>query len=164
MAILASRHLHGYGVNAKVAATEPGKLRRMEQPLIMLIDDEFGVRESLKMVFSREYRVIEADSLAAAIPKIVESRPQLVLLDVLMPGTDGLTALQQIKQLHPHCAVIMLTGVNSQQLADKAIELGASDFVGKPFDIVDLRQKVSRALECSAQPAAEPRAAEWRPK
>jgi len=136
----------------------------MEPPLLLLIDDEFGVRESLKMVFSREYRVIEADSLAAAIPKIEESRPQVVLLDVLMPKTDGLAALQQIKQIHPSCEVIMLTGVNSQQLADKAIELGACDFVGKPFDIVDLRQKVSRALERIAQRPAEPRAVEWRPK
>ena len=113
----------------------------------MLIDDEFGVRESLKMVFAREYRVIEADSLAAAIPQIEESRPSVVLLDLLMPKTDGLAALQQIKQIHPSCAVIMLTGINSQQLAAKAIGLGAFDFVGKPFDIVDLRAKVSRALE-----------------
>lgn len=135
-----------------------------EPPLLMLIDDEFGVRESLKMVFGREYRVIEADSLTAAIPKIVELRPQLVLLDVLMPKTDGLAALQQIKKIHPDCEVIMLTGVNSQQLADRAIELGACDFVGKPFDIVDLRQKVSRALARPAPPPAEPRLVEWQPK
>ena len=128
----------------------------MEQPLLMLIDDEFGVRESLKMVFAKEYRVIEADSLAAAIPKIEEFRPKVVLLDVLMPKTDGLAALQEIKQIYPSCAVIMLTGVNSQQLAAKALELGACDFVGKPFDIVDLRQKVSRALERVAQRSAPP--------
>ena len=136
----------------------------IEPPLIMLIDDELGVRESLKMVFARDYRVIEADSLAAAIPKIEESRPRLILLDVLMPKTDGLAALQQIKQIHPNCEVIMLTGVNSQQLADKAIELGACDFVGKPFDVADLRQKVSRALERPAPPPAEPRVIEWQPK
>jgi len=126
----------------------------MELPLLMLIDDEFGVRESLKMVFSKDYRVLESDSLAAAIPKIEESRPSVILLDMLMPKTDGLAALQQIKQIHPNCAVIMLTGINSQQLAAKAIELGAFDFVGKPFDIVVLRQKVSRALEQVAQRSA----------
>ena len=126
----------------------------MEPPLLMLIDDEFGVRESLKMVFAKDYRVLDSDSLAAAIPVIEESRPSVVLLDVLMPKTDGLAALQQIKQIHPNCAVIMLTGINSQQLAAKALELGAFDFVGKPFDIVDLRQKVSRALEQVAQKSA----------
>lgn len=126
----------------------------MEPPLLMLIDDELGVRESLKMVFSKDYRVIDSDSLAAAIPKIEESRPSVVLLDVLMPKTDGLVALQQIKQIHPRCEIIMLTGITSQQLAAKAIELGAFDFVGKPFDIVDLRQKVGRALEQVAQRSA----------
>jgi DNA-binding NtrC family response regulator len=64
-----------------------------------------------------------------------------------MPRTDGLAALQQIKQIHPQCEIIMLTGINSQQLAAKAIELGAFDFIGKPFDIVDLREKVGRAVE-----------------
>jgi DNA-binding NtrC family response regulator len=126
----------------------------MEQPLLMLIDDESGVRASLKMVFAKEYQVIEADSLAAAIPQIQAFRPKVVLLDVLMPRTDGLAALQQIKQIHPGCEVIMLTGVNSQQLAAKTLELGAFDLVGKPFDIVDLREKVSRALEKLAQRSA----------
>jgi len=123
----------------------------MESPLLMLIDDEFSVRESLRMVFSKDYRVIDSDSLAAALPKIEQSRPSVVLLDVLMPKTDGLAALQQIKQIHPNCEVIMLTGINSQQLAAKAMELGACDFVGTPFDIVTLRQKVTRALEKLAQ-------------
>ena len=122
----------------------------------MLIDDEFGVRESLKMVFSKDYRILDSDSLAAAIPQIEESRPNVVLLDVLMPKTDGLAALQQIKQIHPDCEVIMLTGITSQQLAAKAIELGAFDFVGKPFDIVDLRQKVGRAVEQIAQRSTPP--------
>jgi DNA-binding NtrC family response regulator len=64
-----------------------------------------------------------------------------------MPKSDGLQVLQRIKEIHPGCAVIMLTGVNSQQLAAKAIDCGAFDFVGKPFDVVDLRQKVARALD-----------------
>ena len=128
----------------------------MERPLLMLIDDEFGVRASLKMVFAKEYRVIEADSFAAAIPQIEESRPKVVLLDMLMPRTDGLAALQQIKKIHPSCEVIILTGVNSQQLAARTLELGAFDLVSKPFDIVDLREKVSRALAQVAHNSAPP--------
>lgn len=135
-----------------------------EAPLLMIIDDEFGVRESLKMVFAREYRVIEADSLAAALPQLEKLRPPVILLDMLMPKTDGLVALAQIKQIDPDCEVVMLTGINSQQLADRAIELGAFDFVGKPFDIVDLRQKVSSALSRPAPIPAEPRVVEWQPK
>jgi DNA-binding NtrC family response regulator len=110
-----------------------------------------GVRESLKMVFSKEYRLLEAASVDAAIRKVQEERPQVVLLDILMPKTDGIEILRQIKTIHPSCEVIMLTGVNSQQLAAKAMDFGAFDFIGKPFDVVELRQKVKKALENLAQ-------------
>lgn len=129
----------------------------MNPPLLLLVDDEMGVRESLKMVFGKAFRLLEADSMDAALPKVTEALPDVVLLDVMMPKTDGLEVLKRIKEIHPGCEVIMLTGVNSQQLAEKAISFGAFDFVGKPFDVIDLRQKVSRALEKVArrsQPAA----------
>jgi DNA-binding NtrC family response regulator len=123
----------------------------MSSPLLLAVDDEVGVRESLKMVFSKEYRLVEAASVDAAIRKVQEERPQVVLLDILMPKTDGIEILRQIKTIHPCCEVIMLTGVNSQQLAAKAMDFGAFDFIGKPFDVVDLRQKVKKALENLAQ-------------
>jgi DNA-binding NtrC family response regulator len=122
----------------------------MKRPLLLLVDDEVGVRESLKMVFSKGYDLIEADSVDTAVDQADRSRPDVVLLDVLMPRADGLQALQRIKTIHPDCAVIMLTGVNSQQLAAKAIDSGAFDFIGKPFDINDLREKVARAIESAA--------------
>lgn len=128
----------------------------IDAPLLMIIDDEFGVRESLKIVFSKDFRLLEADSMEAALPKVAEAKPNVILLDMLMPRTDGLVVLQKIKELHDACEVIMLTGVNSQQLADKARDFGASDFVGKPFDVVDLRQKVARAFERIAQRTATP--------
>ena len=128
----------------------------IDAPLLMIIDDEFGVRESLKIVFSKDFRLLEADSMEAALPKVAEAKPSVILLDMLMPRTDGLVVLQKIKELHEPCEVIMLTGVNSQQLADKARDFGASDFVGKPFDVVDLRQKVARAFERIAQRTATP--------
>mgnify|MGYP003289320765 FL=1 len=119
----------------------------MNSPLLLIVDDEFGVRESLKMVFCKDFRLMEADSVDAAIPLVMGSRPDVVLLDVLMPKTDGLEALRRIKEIQPACEVIMLTGVNSQQLSSKALKSGAFDVVAKPFDVVDLRQKVARALQ-----------------
>lgn len=113
---------------------------------MLLVDDELGVRESLKMIFGKGFRLLEADSVDIAISKVQEARPDVVLLDVLMPKTDGIEVLRRIKEIHPGCAVIMMTGLNSQQLAAKATEFGAFDFIGKPFDIIDLREKVSRAL------------------
>lgn len=116
-------------------------------PLLLIVDDEFGVRESLKVVFCKDFRLMEADSVDTAIPLVIGSRPDVVLLDVLMPKTDGIEALRRIKEIQPACEVIMLTGVNSQQLSSKALDFGAFDFVAKPFDVVDLRQKVVRALQ-----------------
>ena len=123
----------------------------MSSPLLLAVDDEVGVRESLKMVFCKEYRLLEAASVDAAILQVQEERPQVVLLDILMPKTDGIEILRQIKTIHPSCEVIMLSGVNSQQLAAKAMDFGAFDFIGKPFDVVELRQKVKKALENLAQ-------------
>jgi DNA-binding NtrC family response regulator len=118
----------------------------MNPPLLLLVDDEMGVRESLKMVFGKEYQLLEADSVDAAIAAVDQARPDVVLLDLLMPKSDGLQVLRRIKEIHPGCAVIILTGVNSQQLAAKAMDGGAFDFIGKPFDVVELRRKVGRAL------------------
>ena len=114
---------------------------------LLIVDDEIGVRESLKMVLGKDFTLIEADSVEVALAKVEEARPDVVLLDLIMPKSDGLVVLHRIKEIHPGCAVIILTGLNSQQLAARAMEGGAFDFIGKPFDVVDLRQKVARAVD-----------------
>jgi DNA-binding NtrC family response regulator len=123
----------------------------MNAPSLLIVDDEMGVRESLKMVFSKDYRLFEADSIDLAVLHVQQKNPDVVLLDIVMPKVDGIEVLRQIKALDPGCEVIMLTGLNSLQLATKAMAFGAFDFVGKPFDVAELRQKVSRALEKSRQ-------------
>jgi len=128
----------------------------MKPPLLLLVDDERGVRESLKMVFGKSFRLLEADCADAALPQVRDALPDVVLLDVMMPKTDGLETLQRIKELHPRCEVIMLTAITSLQLAEKAMNLGAFDLIGKPFDVVDLRQKVIRAVEKVARNPIEP--------
>jgi DNA-binding NtrC family response regulator len=121
--------------------------RLMDSPLLLIVDDELGVRESLKMVFYKDFRLMEAGSVDAAMPIVRDAKPDVILLDVLMPKTDGIEVLRRIKEIQPACEVIMLTGVYSQQLAAMALNFGAFDFVGKPFDVVELRQKVTRALQ-----------------
>ena len=118
----------------------------MNLPRLLIVDDEMSVRESLKFVFNKGYSVFEANSLETAIAKVKEARPAVVLLDFLMPRTDGIEVLRQIKAIHPGCEVIMLTALNNRQLAAKALDLGAFDLIGKPFDVVDLLTKVNGAL------------------
>jgi DNA-binding NtrC family response regulator len=117
------------------------------QPLLLVVDDEAGVRQSLQLVFNKTYRVIEAPSADEAMQKLTDEKPDVVLLDIMMPGADGLAVLKQIKSIHPDCQVIMLTGLNTARTAFAAKGTGAFDYVTKPFDVEELRLRVEHALE-----------------
>ena len=119
----------------------------ISQPLLLVVDDEAGVRQSLQMVFNKIYRVIEAASADDAMQKLSDERPDVVLLDIVMPGADGLVVLKQMKSIHPDCQVIMLTGLNTARSAFTAKGTGAFDYVTKPFDVEELRLRVEHALE-----------------
>jgi DNA-binding NtrC family response regulator len=119
----------------------------MSQPLLLVVDDEPGVRQSLQMVFNKTLRVLEAASADEALRKVADDKPDVVLLDIVMPGTDGLAVLKQIKSIHPDCQVIMLTGLNTARTAFAAKGTGAFDYVTKPFDVDELRMRVEHALE-----------------
>lgn len=119
----------------------------MSQPLLLVVDDEAGVRQSLQMVFNKVYRVLEAASADEAIQKLTDERPDVVLLDIMMPGADGLAVLKQLRSIHPDCQVIMLTGLNTARIAFAAKGTGAFDYVTKPFDVEELRLRVEHAVE-----------------
>jgi len=119
----------------------------MSQPLLLVVDDEPGVRQSLQMVFNKVYRVLEAASADEAIQKLTDEKPDVVLLDIMMPGADGLAVLKQLRSIHPDCQVIMLTGLNTARTAFAARGTGAFDYVTKPFDVEELRLRVEHALE-----------------
>ena len=69
----------------------------MSQPLLLVVDDEAGVRQSLQLVFNKMYRVLEATSADEAIQKLADEKPDVVLLDIVMPGADGLAVLKQMR-------------------------------------------------------------------
>ena len=117
------------------------------QPLLLVVDDEAGVRQSLQLVFNKSYNILEANSADEAIEKTSSEKPDVILLDIMMPGTDGLAVLKQIKSVHPDCQVIMLTGLNTARTAFVAKGTGAFDYVTKPFDVEELRLRVEHALE-----------------
>ena len=119
----------------------------ISQPLLLVVDDEAGVRQSLQLVFNKIYRVLEAASAEDAIQKVSDEMPDVVLLDIMMPGADGLAVLKQIKSIHQDCQVIMLTGLNTARTAFAAKGTGAFDYVTKPFDVEELRLRVDHALE-----------------
>ncbi len=119
----------------------------MDQLSLLIVDDEVGVRESLRLIFGKTYKLYEASSSAEAIQKLKDEKPDVILLDILMPGIDGLEILRQIKAIHPESQVIMLTALNTARTAFTARESGAFDYVTKPFDVNELRLRVDRAIE-----------------
>jgi len=119
----------------------------MIQGVLLVVDDEPGVRQSLKMVFDKIFRVVEAATADEGVQKVTEEKPDVVLLDIVMPGADGLSVLKQMKSIYPDCQVIMLTGLNTARTAFTAKGTGAFDYVTKPFDVDELRLRVEHAFE-----------------
>lgn len=121
----------------------------MKAPTILLIDDDKDILESLSGLLEDNGYSVEVSSDAETGFKILSQKPiSLVLLDVLMPGIDGIKALERIKALNPDVPVIMISGAATVDIAVKAIKLGALDFLEKPFEPVErLLVSVSNALK-----------------
>ncbi len=126
---------------------ELDKKRDISQPVLLVVDDEAGVRQSLQLVFNKIYRVLEATSADEAIQRVADEKPDVVLLDIVMPGADGLAVLKQMRSIHADCQVIMLTALNTARTAFTAKGTGAFDYVTKPFDVEELRLRVEHAFE-----------------
>ena len=114
---------------------------------ILIVDDETSIRQSLDGVLSDEgYSCIHACDGAGALEKIREAGPALVLLDIWMPGMDGIQTLRRIKELAPHIPVVMMSGHATIATAIGATKEGASDFIEKPLQIDTVLNSVRRAL------------------
>ena len=102
-------------------------------PTIMVVDDNQFMRNRLaKTLGGNGYKVIEAEDGAKAVDLYSSARPDAVLMDIVMPQKDGLEALAEIRQLDPQAVVIMLTALDQQAVAVKAVQAGARDFLAKP--------------------------------
>ena len=113
---------------------------------ILVIDDEIGPRESLRILFKDNYEVTVANNGEEGIQVIKKDPPDLVILDLKMPGMDGIEVLQKIKAINPKAKVIILTGYGSPEMTQQAQRLGAILCLNKPFDIFEIRQLVSEKI------------------
>lgn len=117
---------------------------------ILVIDDELGPRESLRMVLKNDYDVALADHVDEGLAKLQEWQPDVVIMDIRMPNKSGIEGLQELRVLDPLVSVIMLTGYGSLETAQKAIRLGANDYLKKPFDIEEIRKTVAENAQRTA--------------
>jgi two-component system, sensor histidine kinase and response regulator len=116
-------------------------------PQVLVIDDEMGPRESLRMLLKPNYQVYTADNVEAGLRILREKKPDAVISDIRMPGTNGIDGLRKIREIDPHVAVIMLTGFGALETAKEALRLGANDYISKPFDAREMREVIGRNVE-----------------
>jgi two-component system response regulator AtoC len=113
-----------------------------------VIDDDPGVRDYMEALVTRQgYRVFLAADAEQALADLDQSRPDIVTLDVVLPGIDGLETLQRLKQRVPDVPVVMLSGHGQARNIVEAMRLGASDFLRKPFEVEELELAFQKALE-----------------
>jgi DNA-binding NtrC family response regulator len=117
---------------------------------ILIVDDDIGTRESLKMTLSKDYRIFLASNAEEAFLQIKEHSPEIVLLDVILPDLDSLIMLQRIKQNNPDIIVIMITAKETVEMVVEAMKAGAYDYVIKPLDIGELRLMITRSISKKA--------------
>jgi len=114
---------------------------------VLVVDDEPGVQESLRMLLKDACEVVTAGHVEAALQAMAATPPDLILLDLVMPGRSGLDLLAELAERGVRTPVIVLTATKTVATAVEAMKLGAADYVTKPFEVDALRIKVQRLLE-----------------
>src|SRR5262245_58540888 len=116
-------------------------------PSILIIDDEEPIAWALRRAFEREkYRVGVAATAEDGLAQARKQPPDVVFLDVRLPGMDGLTAIGELRKIAPAAAVIVITAHGNLNTAVKAVEGGAFDYLAKPFDLAQALDAAKRAI------------------
>jgi DNA-binding NtrC family response regulator len=119
----------------------------MARPVILVVDDDPGVRESFRLILEDHYDVVDVPDGPSALDVVRTSPMDLVLLDIRLPGMDGIEVLERIKAIDDRAEVILVTAVKTVRTAVAAMKLGAFDYLTKPFEEDELLSLASRALE-----------------
>jgi two-component system, NtrC family, response regulator AtoC len=118
------------------------------QRTILVADDDASIRSLLKQLLSDEgYNVVEATTGSEVVEKVKDVNPDLVIMDVRMPELDGIEALSKLKVSSPKTSVLIMTAFGSSNNAIRAMELGAFDYITKPFELDKISHTVKRVIE-----------------
>jgi DNA-binding NtrC family response regulator len=133
-------------VRWKVAEQHPPEGTRL-RPLVLVVDDDVGLRESLRVILEDDYEVLDVPDGAQALELMRTCQVDLVLLDVRLPGMDGISVLERMKRVDDQVEVILVTAVKEVRSAVAAMKLGAFDYLTKPFEEEEVLSAIGRALE-----------------
>ncbi|WNF38912.1 response regulator [Bacillaceae bacterium IKA-2] len=114
---------------------------------ILIVDDQYGIRILLTEIFQKDgYKTFQAGSGVQALAIVEETLPDLVILDMKIPGMDGLEILKRLKEYNSDIKVIMMTAYGELDMINKAMDLGAVTHFAKPFDIDEIRDEIKKQL------------------
>jgi DNA-binding NtrC family response regulator len=122
-----------------------------EQPTVLIVDDELGPRESLRLTLHPPYRVLLAAEGQQALSLVEQEPVDVVLLDLRLPGLSGLQVLEQLKARHPTLAVIVVSGSDPYGLVPAECGELIFEYIAKPFQVAQVRETVKRAVACRVQ-------------
>ena len=117
------------------------------RPTLLIVDDEEGPRQSLRVVFKEDYDLLIAADGARALELAKQHKINAAVVDIRMTGMTGTEVLEKLKALQPTVEVIMLTAYETVDTIRRALRLGACDYLNKPFDIATIRKAVATAME-----------------
>ena len=133
-----------------------------EKIRLLVIDDNPKVAWMLRQGLGEEdYEIITALDGKAGIQKMIEEQPGVIILDIKLPGMDGMEVLERIRSINHRVEIVMLSGYGETKQIVRAMKLGASDFISKPFDVEEVEERgASPALRAGGEDGpGEPR---WR--
>jgi nitrogen regulation protein NR(I) len=113
---------------------------------ILVVDDDKSIRYSLKRMLEEKYSILTAHNGEEALDRVREGSPDLIIMDIKMPGRNGIDVLKEIKTIDPKCLVIMMTAYGTTETAIEAMKFGAFDYILKPFPILQMKELVEKAI------------------
>jgi nitrogen regulation protein NR(I) len=119
---------------------------RAKMQTILIVDDDKSIRYSLKRMLEDRYAIITAQNGEEALSQVRESSPDLIIMDIKMPGRTGIDVLKEIKEIDPKSLVILMTAYGTTETAIEAMKYGAFDYIIKPFSIPRMKELVEKAI------------------
>ena len=113
---------------------------------ILIVDDDKSIRYSLKRMMEGKYSILTAQNGEEALDRVKESSPGLIIMDIKMPGRNGIDVLKEIRSIDPKSLVILMTAYGTTETAIEAMKYGAFDYILKPFPIPQMKGLVEKAL------------------
>ena len=114
---------------------------------ILVVDDEIGPRESLRMILKPNYKVHCVENGHKAIQMVQQTKVDVVLLDLRMPGISGIDTLKELKGIDPDVRVIIITAYWTPESSTDAVRYGVFDYVLKPFNVPEILSRIERAAQ-----------------